>query len=145
MLYKIIFFLIIPLFGAKLEISGVRDTHFVNGKFDYTINSKEYINNFSKIDLKFLLSKEKYMLENDFYKDGFIEFADAKIYFKKAYKLGGKVNILDANGYIKNAKISAKKVIYYKNRLILYKCEIKTVKKILRRRKYIFYISNSFK
>ena len=142
MYLKLLFIILIfPLFGAKLEISGVKSTYLFNGKQDYTINSKNYINNFSKIDLKFFLNKEKFMLKNDFYKDGFIEFSNAKIYFKKAYKLGGKINIFDAKGYVKDAKITAKKAVYYKNRLILYRCEIKTAKKVLRRKKYIFYLN----
>jgi len=136
MYYKVLPLLILPLLGATLEINGVKSTYLFNGHEDYIINSKTYINNFSKIDLKFLLNKEKFMLKNNFYKNGTLEVKKNRIYFEKAYKLGGKFYMFNIKGYIKETKIIAKKAIYYRERLILQECEIRTNKRVLRRRKY---------
>ena len=135
--YKVLPLLIMPLLGATLEINGVKSTYLFNGQEDYTINSKTYINNFSKVDLKFLLNKEKFMLKNNFYKNGTLEVKKNRIYFEKAYKLGGKLYLFNIKGYVNDSKISAKSAVYYKKKLILQKCEIRTKSRVLRRKKYI--------
>jgi hypothetical protein len=134
--------LALPLLGLELEISELEATYLLNGKQDYTITSKAYINHFNSAKLGLFLNREQFMLENNFYKDGFIEFSNSRrLYFKKAYKFGGKVYLFDISGKINNAEVVAKKAIYFKTKLTLKHCEIKTSKKILRRRNYTMNLS----
>jgi len=136
MFYKLALFLLIPLWGANLQISGVESTYIFDGKTDYIISAKKYINNFSKFKTSFLLNSEKFMLKNDFYQDGSILVNSDKVYFEKAYKLGGKVYLFNIKGVVKGAKIIAQKAIYYKKTLLLQKCEVITKNRVFRRRKY---------
>jgi hypothetical protein len=134
----------LPMSAINIEYSGVSSTYIHNGQKSYTITSKEYIN---KIDSKhiatFMFNHEQYMLKNNYYKNGYFSFLSVKLHFKKAFKLAGKVYMYNVKGKIDNNTIKAKKAIYFNKTILLKKCEIKSKRKVLRRKEYKINLKNN--
>ena len=130
------------LWGVEMEITNPHTTFLKGPKKEYSIKAKKYIDKiYAKDAIKILFFREKFFLANSYYEDG--NFTKDKLFlqFKKAYKFSGKVNLYSVNGKFNNTHINAKKAIYKKSSITLYNCEIKTPKRILRRKKYILSIN----
>jgi len=131
-----------PLWGINMEFSGVKTTYLTSGKADYDITSKQLVKKFdSQKTLGFFLNAKGFMLQNNYYKEGNFKYKELQLKFKKAFKYSGKFFMYGVSGNFKDAKIKANEAYFYKNRLYLRDCEVITAKRIIRRKKYIFNIS----
>jgi len=140
--YKVIKTLLIAistlhLYGVEIEITNPQTTFIHSAKKEYTITAKKYIDKIHAKDaIEILFFREKFFLANSYYEDGNFTKDSLFLKFKKAYKFSGKVNLYNVTGKLNKNHIVAKKAIYHNNSITLYNCEIKSSKKILRRKKY---------
>ena len=137
-------FLLIIFFSfsvsGDLYFDNIKVAFFSKSEETYLIKAKKHIKKFDKKNkkdiFKLLTDIQTFMLENSFYSDGYFETKSSLIHFQKAYKMGNKLYIFNANGKIKQFKVVAKKIVFTKNGYLLKKCELKTENKILRRKKF---------
>ena len=140
-----LFLFLSPLFlwGVRVEFKQIT-TYSIptqqasTKKSYYQLTSTLYIEDFQKKKYKsFFLNRKKYMLQNNYYLDGFLKTDGSYLHFKKAYILGGKVHLFNVIGHINTNNIKAQEVIYdeYKTYQLL-KCEVKKSSSILRRKQY---------
>jgi len=133
-------FLFTPLlWGVDIEFTNIKYQSISSHHSSYQLISKSYVQKSETKNYKlFIFNRRQYMLKNNYYLDGFLKTKVAKIHYKKAYLLGGKVYLIETDGYINNVKIVAKEIIYDKKRdYLLKKCVVKTEHSVLRRKKYL--------
>ena len=130
----------LPLFGVEMIINNPHTTIFKESHPSYSITSKKYIQNFDKKPSLLFFNIEQYMLSNNFYQDGVFRVKQLEISFHKAYKFASKLYFFQVKGHYNDTTISAKKAIYYHNKLLLKNVTLTSPKKILRRKKYLLNI-----
>ena len=104
----------------------------------YELTAGYHLKSFSKKDAySVLFNTQKYMLDNNFFRDGAFRTSKALLTYKKAYIAGPKVYLFDVQGNIADAPVRAKKIEYDgKNHFILHRCEVREEKRIIRRNRY---------
>ncbi len=132
------FYLLTPLFGVNIEIKNPQAFEFNNNQKDYTIKANYYINKLKAKDIVgVLFFKDEYLLAKNYYQDGNFTKKNLFLHFYKAYEFERKLYLFNIQGFMQDAKIKAKKAIYWQNYLKLIECEVKMPKKILRRKELL--------
>ena len=145
MLYKFLTYTLLTplLWGLEIYATNTKTFFIKQGKLNYSIEAKEYVNRYKKGDLSAFLANQKlFRLKNLYYKDGSFKVKNRVFYFNKAFKWSKKVYLYNVKSVDRFLKIDAKEAVYFNNKILLKDCEIRMPKRVLRRKKYILNLDN---
>lgn len=95
----------------------------MDNRYSYKISANSYLNNIEEIKDKYrYFNREKILKEYRYFKDGYLEFKGQRFDFKKSFRVGNSLILIDTTFSNKTKKSSSKKCKIDINRAIL-KCK----------------------